>query len=122
MQGPDIIAVTPIGNIEVIECTLGLPDHSSKLAKVAEKTMSIKEKLKIAGFGNLQVQPAVVTPLSRDQVVPNLQDAAKLGIALVCKEDIEELLRRVILPQDPERLFQELKGLVPDMKQDISSM
>lgn len=121
MQGPDIIAVTPIWNIAVIECTLGLPDNRSKLTKVAEKTVSIKNKLKIAGFGNLQVQPTVVTPLSREEVEPNFQEAARLGIALVCKEDIEELLRRVILPQDPERLFQELKGMVLGMKQDISS-
>jgi len=117
MDGPDIIAITPMGNIGVIECTVGLPDHKSKLAKVIEKTIMISSKLTAAGHSSLQILPSVVTPLPRDAVAANRHDAAKHGVALICKEDIEELLKRVVLPTDAERQFQYLKQLIPMLEQ-----
>lgn len=116
-KGPDIIAVTPAGNIEVIECTVGLLDENDKLAKVVQRTKLIKEKLTTAGYGHLQIQPVIVTPLSRNEVAANLETAGKHGIAVICKEDIEELLTQAGLPPNPERLFQDAKALVPGTSQ-----
>lgn len=120
MDGPDIIAITPMGNIGVIECTVGLPNHNSKLAKVAEKALLIGNKLVAAGFSSLQILPAVVTPLPRDAVAANRQDAAKHGIALICKEDIEELLNRIFLPPDADKQFNDAKQLIPILDQQHS--
>ncbi len=111
-EGPDIIAVTPAGKIVVIECTLGLPNKKDKLAKLVQRTTLVKEKLTAAGYGDLQIQAAIVTPLSRNEVVADLEDASKHNIAVICKEDIERLLSRVDLPPNPENLFQELRRMV----------
>jgi len=111
-EGPDIIAVTPAGKIVVIECTLGLPNKKDKLAKLVQRTTVVKEKLTAAGYGDLQIQAAIVTPLSRNEVVADLEDASKHNIAVICKEDIERLLSRVDLPPNPENLFQELRRMV----------
>ena len=50
-DGPDIIALTPIGNIGVIECTSGLLDTDDKLAKLVQRTNLIRKKLVETGFG-----------------------------------------------------------------------
>lgn len=111
-KGPDIIAVTPAGNIGVIECTVGLLNENDKLDKLVQRTTLIKGKLTAAGYGHLQILAAIVTPLSRKEVVANLEVASKHNIAVICKEDIEKLLAQVGLPPNPENLFQEVKRLV----------
>ena len=120
-NGPDIIAVTPTGNIWVIECTVGLLNKNDKLAKLVQRTTLIKEKLTAAGYGHLQILAAIVTPLSRKEVVANLEVASKHNIAVICKEDIEKLLSQVGLPPNPENLFQELRRLVQGTNQGVLS-
>jgi hypothetical protein len=111
-KGPDIIAVTPAGNIGVIECTVGLLNENDKLAKLVQRTTLIKGKLTGAGYGHLQILAAIVTPLSRKEVVADLEAASKHNIAVICKEDIEKLLVQASLPPNPENLFQEVKRLL----------
>ena len=62
---------------------------------------------------NLQLQPTIVTPLSRDEVAADLVTAGKYGIAVVCKQNIENTLNQVGLPPNADRVFQEAKKLVP---------
>lgn len=116
-KGPDIIAISPLGHIGVVECTVGLLDENDKLAKLVQRTKLVREKLAEAGYGYLQLQPVIVTPLSKNEVAANLEAAAKHGIAVVCKEDIEELLNQVGLPPNADRLFQNAKRLVPSSGQ-----
>ncbi len=112
-DGPDIIAFTPMGNIAVIECTIGLLDKEDKLAKLIQRTVLIKEKLKGSGFGHLSIQPIIVSKLTRAEVTGHLEEAGKHNIAVVCKEELNELLNRVVFHPDPERLFKEASQLIP---------
>lgn len=112
-DGPDIIAITPSGNVGVIECTTGLLNAKDKLVKLAQRTSLIKEDMKRAGHGHFPVQPVIVTALPKNEVEAGLEEAGRNGIAVVCKENIEELLRRVTLPQNPDVLFQEAQRLIP---------
>ena len=116
-KGPDIIAISPSGHIGVVECTIGLLDESDKLAKLVQRTKLVREKLDGAGYSHLQVQSVIVTPLSRDEVAANLETAGKHPIAVVCKEGLEELLSRVSLPPNPDRLFEDAKALIPNAQQ-----
>ena len=116
-QGPDLIAVTPTGKIGVIECTVGLLNVNDKLAKLVQRRTLIKEKLNAAGYGHLNILAAIVTPLSRNEVVADLEVASKHNIVVICKEEIEKLLSRIGLPQNPEILFQELERLVQGTNQ-----
>ena len=112
-KGPDIIAVSPSGHVGVIECTMGLLDENDKLAKLVQRTKLIKEKLTVTGYGFLQIQSAIVTPLSRQEVSANLDTAGKHDIAVVCRENLEATLGQISLPPNPDRLFQEAKRLIP---------
>ena len=116
-KGPDIIAISPAGDVGVVECTVGLLDENDKLAKLVQRARLIRDKLSSAGYEFLQVQAVVVTPLSRDEVTANLEAAGKHDIAVVCKEDIEEMLSQVNLPPNANRLSEDVKKLVPNVGQ-----
>lgn len=117
-RGPDIIAVSPVsGNIGVIECTTGLLNENDKLAKLVQRTSLIKEKLVRVGYGHIPVQPIIVTSLRKSEIEADLELAERNEIAVVCRENIEELLRRVMLPLNPDGLFQEAQRLIPSTKQ-----
>jgi hypothetical protein len=116
-RGPDIIAISPSGNIGVIECTVGLLNENSKLDKLVQRTNLIKEKLKASRYGSLQILPVIVTPLPRAEVSANLEAAGKYGIAVVCKEDLEQMLDQVGFPPNGDSSFEEAKRLIPESGQ-----
>jgi hypothetical protein len=116
-KGPDIIAVTPSGHVGVVECTVGLINENDKLAKLVQRTALIKEKLADARYGHLQIQPAIVTPLSREEVAADLPLAGSHGIAVVSKQNIEIALSQVGFPPNADRVFQDAKKLVPASEQ-----
>jgi hypothetical protein len=112
-KGPDIIAVTPSGHVGIIECTIGLINANDKLAKLVQRTALIKDKLADVRYGHLQLQPAIVTPLSREEVAADLAAAGEHGIAVVCKQELENALNQVSLPPNADRMFQDTKKLIP---------
>lgn len=97
----------------IVECTVGLINESDKLAKLVQRTALIKEKFADVRYGNLQIQPVVVTPLSREEVAADLPLAGNHGIAVVCKQNIENALSQVEFPPNSDRVFQDTKKLVP---------
>ena len=112
-RGPDIVAITPAGHIGVIECTVGLLDENDKLAKLVQRTKIIRENLASSGYGFLKIKPIIVTPLSRAEVDANLDDARKYNIAVICKEDLDDLLKLVIVSPNPDKLFEEVNRFIP---------
>jgi hypothetical protein len=115
-KGPDIIAASPIsGNVGVIECTTGLLNENDKLSKLAQRTTLVK--VTKAGYGHINVQPVIISALRRNEIEADIELAGKTGIAVVCKENIEELLNRVTLPPNPDALFQEAQQLIPRTEQ-----
>lgn len=118
-KGPDVIAISPLGNIAVVECTIGLIDQNDKLAKLVQREKLIRDKLENAGYGYLKLLPVIITPLPRTEIAANLDVAGKHNIAVICREDIEEMIGRVALPLNPDQLFEDAKRLVPNMMQNL---
>jgi len=112
-KGPDIIAVTPIGHVGVVECTVGLLDHDDKLGKLVQRTELIRQRLAETGYGFVRFQPVIVTALSRKEVASDLETAGKYGIAVVCREDIQTLLNQVGLPPNADQHFENTERLIP---------
>ena len=113
LDGPDIIAFTPNAHVAVIECTTGPIAQNDKLGKLVQRTVMIRNKLADAIYGSAQVQPVIVTSRSRKEAAAGLEAAGKHDIAVLCKEELEELLARASLPPDPDSLFQDLKHFIP---------
>jgi len=118
-KGPDIIAISTVGNIAVVECTLGLINENNKLAKLVQRTQLIRDRLNSSGYGHQQIQPVVATPLSRSEILVDLEEAGKHGIAVICREDLEGMLERISLPLNPDKLFEDTKSLVPTKMQGV---
>lgn len=112
-RGPDIIAVTPLGHVAVVECTVGLLNENDKLAKLVQRTKLVKVKLAEAGYGRLEIQSMIVTPLPRDEVTADVEVAGEHGIAVICKGDLERMVSQVALPPNADRLFADSKRLIP---------
>lgn len=117
-DGPDIIAIAPSGNVGVVECTVGLLDRNDKLKKLVQRSMLIRQRLDHANYSYLQVQSVIVTPLARQEVAADLETAGKHEIAIICKEEIEEMLSRISLLPDADKIFQDLKSLIPNTGQE----
>jgi hypothetical protein len=118
-KGPDIIAIAPSGHIGVVECTLGILSANDKLAKLVQRTKLITEKLAEAGYGQLQIQPVIVTSLPKDEVTADLATAGEHGIAVVCRENLEGALNQVSLPPHADQIFQDAKKLVPSSQPSL---
>lgn len=112
-EGPDIIALSPSGNLLVIECTTGFPDVKDKLTKLTGRISRIKTALMEAGHANCEILPMLVTSLPRDEVKANIQNAEELGVAVVCKEELQNALQLVVLRVDGEEIFAKAKKLIP---------
>lgn len=114
-DGPDVIATAPTGNVAVIECTVGLLDRNDKLAKLVQREKLIKDNLKKAQHSHAQVQPVIVTLLTRAEVAAQLDTARTHRIVVITRETIEDLLQRIDLPPHADTVFTNLVKTLPNI-------
>jgi hypothetical protein len=115
-EGPDIIAMTPSGHVAIVECTVGLLNQNDKISKLVHRSRAIREKLANSGYSGVEIQPVGVTLLSQEEVAADLDDARAHGIAVICKQNLEDALKQIELPLDADRFFRNLKKLIPAPK------
>ena len=109
-EGVDIVAQTPSGRVALVECTIGLPSNKDKLKKLALRHVDLRRHLNEQGFNYVETLPIVVTPLRRDEVVADLPEAARLGIAVGTLEDLQGALERAQLLPESEVLYNEVRN------------
>lgn len=112
-ESPDAIAVATSGNVAVVECTTGYIDIKDKLTKLVGRASRIRACLRDAGHGNCEVLSVVVSPLPRDEVNVNIKTAEEMRIAVICKEQLENLLGKVRELPDSDKTFEHFKKLIP---------
>ncbi|MFA8392374.1 hypothetical protein ACEPUD_19915 [Burkholderia ubonensis] len=105
-DNPDLIAMTPSGDVVVVECTTAAIDVEGKLSKLLSRTVQLEEKLKSTGNAHVRVLPAIVTSLSR-RAITDERAAIDARIVVVTSEDLERALARSIVPQDANAMFEE---------------
>ncbi len=104
-EAPDSIALTPAGNIGIVECTIGMLNENNKLAKLSRRTTLFKERLAASGYQHATVQPVIITALPKREIEAELNEAQRNGIAVVCKEELDSLLNQAKFTPNPEALF-----------------
>lgn len=100
----DMVATTPSGNILIVECTTGLL-KSDKVAKLVERTEIIRKRLVTSGNQHLKVVPVIATSKPRDEVKADLEEVKNKGVAVLTKEDLEDMLSQTIVLPDAEAIF-----------------
>ncbi|WP_373502686.1 hypothetical protein [Aestuariivirga sp.] len=103
----DLIVATPNGSIAVVECTLGLLKAENKLANIVKRTEEVKERLQRSNNGHLQVIPAIVSSLAREKLAADLEQAEKLGVLVLTKENLQEGVNRTMLIPDADQYYRE---------------
>lgn len=108
-DAPDIVVATPLGHIAVVECTTGLVKNE-KLLSLRERARAVRQRLEDSNMGWAHVLPVLVCARSNQEVEPERDGAAAMGITVVDGEDLHEFLRdRTPFPPDADRLFREIE-------------
>ena len=113
----DIIATTPKGNFLIVECTTRLLNAESKLAKLVERTEAVRRRIESTGHSHLKLLPVIVTAKSMDEVRADLEQAQKLGVTVVAKERLLELLQQTIVAEDADIIFDQWEAIQPEQEQ-----
>jgi len=109
-EAPDIIAFATNGDVLVIECTTGVLNSQNKLMKLVSRTQKVRATLTATSHSG-RVTPVLVTSLPRAAIADEEPEALRLGVSVVTREDIEQLVSRVTYASDchldlAERAFQ----------------
>jgi hypothetical protein len=110
----DILATTPNGNMALVECTIGHLKADTKLAKLLQRTETIRQRLDTTGNRHLRVLPVLVTSLTVDELKAELEQARKLGVFVVTREDLIKMLDRSIFVQNADRIYDEAENSLHD--------
>jgi hypothetical protein len=112
----DLILTSPSDNFAVVECTTGPLKADQKLSLLHERAQSVRRSLNDMQFNHLHVLPVIVTSKPRAEVEPDIEQAEKLGILVLAREAIDELLNRTVTLPNADQLFNEALQVVQAAK------
>jgi hypothetical protein len=112
-EAPDILALSTARHLYVIECTVGDIDRKGKLHRLYDRANQIREHLSRSPQPPVAVQPAIFTSLTRQETASHWSTAATYRIALVCRENILNLLNVLDSPPTAEQLYSAALAAIP---------
>ena len=110
----DLVVFTPSGHFAVVECTTGLLKAENKLSILHDRTQAVRRNLEISNLRHVRVLPVIVTSKTLDEVRPDLDQAEKLGIYVIAREGLNDLVGRTILPLNADVLYEQAETVVRD--------
>jgi hypothetical protein len=113
-DAPDLLVTSPGGHFLVVECTTGPLKADHKLSRVHERAISLRRRLNDSGHSHLRVLPAIVTTLRRDEVKADIEQAERLGILVVTREELEQGVTQSFVLQNADALFANAEKTVLD--------
>ena len=106
-DAPDLIAVTPNGDVAVIECTMGLLKAENKLPRVIARAETIRTRIRASGNSHLRVLPVMVTSMTREEIKADVEQAEKLAVGILAREDLLDALNRTLLLPNAQTIYEE---------------
>lgn len=119
-DAPDLIGYSTGGHVYVMECTIGDPDHKGKLLKLYDRTKKIREYLSSSITPFTSVQAVLFSTLPRASTHEHWKTLTSYKIALVCKEEIENLWVRIETPPNAEEIYRAALNAIPPSQTDSS--
>lgn len=102
-NGPDLVAMTPKGELVLVECTVGQINKDGKLGKLVDRASAVRSSLQGAGHNAVRVLPVIVTPRPADAVA-EIPTANAMGVVVFTREDLQSGLQLARVPQDSDLL------------------
>jgi hypothetical protein len=108
----DIVLITPQGHLSIVECTTGLLKAENKLAKLISRHAILRARLDQSNSGHLKLLPIMVSTLPRAELQADLEQAERLGVLVLAREQIDQILPRTVITNNADELFQEAENRV----------
>jgi hypothetical protein len=101
----DLVAVSPAGHFAVIECTTGLLKADNKLPLLHDRAQAVRRALEASSHNQLRVLPIIVTTKTREEVRPDIDQAERLGILIVTRENLLQAVDQTIRMPTADQLY-----------------
>jgi hypothetical protein len=109
---PDIIMTTPAGHFVVVECTVGMLKGDQKLQKLHDRALAVRRGLDASKQQHLRVLPMIVTAKTVEEIRPDITEAEKLGVFVVARAQIDQLIEQTIIISNPDLMFERAEATV----------
>jgi len=107
-DGPDILAFTDRNQVLVIECTSAIPT-TDKIGRLVARMEQVRGTLQQSNNTFVEALPVLVSSMGRDSLPTAVAEAARHGVVMVAKEQLDDAVRRLPTPPTSSELFDELK-------------
>lgn len=108
VPGPDILAITPYsGHIAIIECTTKHLGSDKKLPDLVANAEKLRRKLDGADQSHRKLLKVLVTTLRADDIAAEREQAERLGVLILTREDIDSAINRSIALPNAEQIYAE---------------
>jgi len=102
----------PNGHLAVVECTIGILKEESKLAKLHARTQTARKSLEASNARHVHVLPVIITAKTLEEVRPDIDQAEKLGICVITRENIDQLIFRTLLLPNADQLYEQTEQAI----------
>jgi hypothetical protein len=103
----DIVLITPQGHLAIVECTTGLLKAENKLAKLVSRHVTLRARLDQSNNRHIKLLPIMVSTLPRAELQADLEQAERLGVLVLAREQLDQIVPRTGVTNNPDELFQE---------------
>jgi hypothetical protein len=117
----DVVLITPQGHIAIVECTTGLLRADSKLSKLVARASTVRQRLDQSSHAHLKLLPVMVSTLTRQELQADLEDAEKLGVLVIAREELDQLVPRTAIGAKSDELFANAEQRVRQMQETLKA-
>ncbi|NLS70461.1 hypothetical protein E3H11_16320 [Bradyrhizobium brasilense] len=117
----DLVLTTPQERIAVVECTTGLLKADNKLPKLIARYATLRQRLDQANNKHLKLLPVMVSPLNRVELQADLEQAERLGVLVLAKEQLERLMLATLMPSNPDDLYLEAEKRLRTVQESLNA-
>ena len=104
----------------VLECTTGLLRAENKLPNLIHRTAAVRRQLDQSNNRHLRLLPVIVTTLTKDEVKTDLEQAERLRVLVLTKEDIDQLVAGTLTQTNAETTFEAAEQRVRDAQENLN--
>ncbi|WP_157798527.1 hypothetical protein [Dyella ginsengisoli] len=112
-DSPDLILITPAGQVLIVECTIRTADVPAKVGKLVDRREALRRALSTDGR-EASVVAVLACQLGHNQIAATQSELAAKGVILASKEELNWQLNTLNAPVNPDaqyaRLVQMLEG------------
>jgi hypothetical protein len=118
----DLVLTTPQGQIAIVECTTGLLRADNKLPKLVARYSTVRQRLDQSNNSHVKLLPMMVSTLSRVELQADLEQAERLGVLVLAKEELDQIIiRTAVGANNPDEIFSEAERRVRTAQEALIS-